>query len=57
MDLELLLRRATLSRRLNREAGGVSIFTFVPPGPRMSFQEMWAKEGFTGGTVGSGDLR
>jgi len=42
-----------LSRRLRDAAGGVSIFTFVPPGPGLSFQEMWAKEGHTGGTVGA----
>jgi RNA polymerase sigma factor (sigma-70 family) len=42
-----------LCRRLNSEPGGVSIFTFVPPGPGLSFQEVWAKEGYTGGTAGS----
>jgi hypothetical protein len=42
-----------LCRRLNSEPGGVSIFTFVPPGPGLSFQEVWAKEGYTGGTAGT----
>jgi RNA polymerase sigma factor (sigma-70 family) len=42
-----------LCRRLNSEPGGVSIFTFVPPGPGLSFQEVWAKDGFTGGTIGT----
>jgi RNA polymerase sigma factor (sigma-70 family) len=42
-----------LVRRLSGEPGGVSLFTFIPPGPSLSFQEVWAKEGYTGGTVGS----
>jgi F0F1-type ATP synthase beta subunit len=42
-----------LCRRLNSKPGGVSIFTFIPPGPGLSFQEVWAKEGFTGGTAGT----
>jgi len=42
-----------LSRRLAGDPTGVSIFTFVPPGPSGSLQEMWAREGYTGGTVGS----
>jgi RNA polymerase sigma factor (sigma-70 family) len=42
-----------LSRRLGREPGGVSIFAFVPPGPSDSFQEMWEREGYTGGTAGT----
>src|SRR2546422_1172415 len=40
-------------RRLSGEPGGGSLFTFIPPGPSLSFQEVWAKEGYTGGTVGS----
>ncbi|HEX5528642.1 MAG TPA: hypothetical protein VFZ82_03715, partial [Methylomirabilota bacterium] len=44
-----------LCRRLSREAGGLSIFAFIPPhpGPEREFQEMWAKEGHTGGTAGT----
>jgi RNA polymerase sigma factor (sigma-70 family) len=42
-----------LSRRLGGEPGGISIFAFVPPGPGASFQEMWEKEGYTGGTAGT----
>jgi RNA polymerase sigma factor (sigma-70 family) len=42
-----------VSRRVSDDCDGVSIFAFVPPGPGSSFQEMWAKEGHTGGTVGS----
>ena len=42
-----------ICRRVNKEPGGLSIFTFVPPGPGLSFQETWAKEGFTGGTAGT----
>jgi F0F1-type ATP synthase beta subunit len=42
-----------LSRRLSHKPGGVTIFSFIPPGPGASFQEMWAKEGYTGGTVGT----
>lgn len=44
-----------LCRRLSREPGGVSIFAFVPPydAPERAFQEMWAKEGYTGGTAGT----
>jgi F0F1-type ATP synthase beta subunit len=44
-----------LCRRLGHEPGGVSIFAFMPPhpGPEREFQEMWAKEGFTGGTAGT----
>jgi len=42
-----------LGWRLHREPGGVSIFAFIPPGPSLSFQEVWEKEGHTGGTVGS----
>jgi RNA polymerase sigma factor (sigma-70 family) len=42
-----------LSRRLNREPGGISIFAFIPPGPGRSFQEVWAEEGLTGGTIGT----
>lgn len=42
-----------LAWRLRTEPGGVSIFAFIPPGPGLSFQEVWEKEGHTGGTVGS----
>jgi F0F1-type ATP synthase beta subunit len=42
-----------LAWRLRAEPGGVSIFAFFPPGPGLSFQEVWEKEGHTGGTVGS----
>ena len=42
-----------LCRRLSSKPGGVSIFTFIPPGPSPSFQEVWAKEGHTGGTAGT----
>jgi len=44
-----------LCRRLSAEPGGVSIFAFIPPSPapEREFQEMWAKEGFTGGTAGT----
>jgi F0F1-type ATP synthase beta subunit len=44
-----------LCRRLSREPGGVSIFAFIPPydAPERAFQEMWAKEGYTGGTSGT----
>ena len=44
-----------LCRRLSREAGGISIFAFIPPydAPERAFQEMWAKEGYTGGTAGT----
>ena len=42
-----------LCRRLHEKPGGVSIFTFIPPGPGLSFQEVWAKESFTGGTAGT----
>jgi RNA polymerase sigma factor (sigma-70 family) len=42
-----------LAWRLRGEPGGVSIFAFIPPGPGLSFQEVWEKEGHTGGTVGS----
>ena len=42
-----------ICRRVNKEPGGLSIFTFVPPGPGLSFQETWAKEGLTGGTAGT----
>lgn len=44
-----------LCRRLSRGPGGVSIFAFIPPhpGPEREFQEMWAKEGHTGGTAGT----
>jgi F0F1-type ATP synthase beta subunit len=42
-----------LCRRLNSKPGGVSIFTFIPPGPGPSFQETWVKEGHTGGTAGT----
>lgn len=44
-----------LCRRLQHEPGGVSIFAFIPPydAPVRDFQEMWAKEGYTGGTAGS----
>jgi RNA polymerase sigma factor (sigma-70 family) len=44
-----------LCRRLSREPGGVSIFAFIPPhdAPERAFQEMWAKEGHTGGTAGT----
>ena len=41
-----------LAWRLRAERGGVSIFAFIPPGPGMSFQKAWEKEGHTGGTVG-----
>jgi RNA polymerase sigma factor (sigma-70 family) len=40
-------------RRVHSKPGGVSMFTFIPPGPGLSFQEVWAKEGFTGGTAGT----
>lgn len=39
--------------RLRSEPGGVSIFAFVAPGPSASFQEVWEKEGYTGGTAGT----
>jgi F0F1-type ATP synthase beta subunit len=40
--------------RLRAAAGGVSIFAFVPLGPsNLSFQDVWEKEGYTGGTVGA----
>jgi RNA polymerase sigma factor (sigma-70 family) len=40
--------------RLRAAAGGVSIFAFVPPGlSSASFQEVWEKEGYTGGTLGT----
>src|SRR5260370_35254452 len=44
-----------LGRRLSQEPGGVSIFAFIPPydAPERAFQEMWAKEGYTGGTAGT----
>ena len=44
-----------LCRRLSREPGGLSIFAFIPPhpGPEREFQEMWEKEGHTGGTTGT----
>jgi len=42
-----------LCRRLNEKPGGVSIFTFIPPGPGPSFQEVWVKEGHSGGTAGT----
>ena len=42
-----------LVRRLSGVPGGLSLFTFVPPGPGLSFQEVWAKEGYSSGTVGS----
>jgi RNA polymerase sigma factor (sigma-70 family) len=42
-----------LAWRLRDEPGGVSIFAFIPPGPGLSFQEVWEKEGHTGGTVGT----
>lgn len=44
-----------LCRRLSRERGGVSIFAFIPPHPatEREFQEMWEKEGYTGGTAGT----
>jgi RNA polymerase sigma factor (sigma-70 family) len=42
-----------ICRRVNKDPSGLSIFTFVPPGPGLSFQEVWAKEGFTGGTAGT----
>jgi RNA polymerase sigma factor (sigma-70 family) len=44
-----------LCRRLSQEPGGVSIFAFIPPydAPERAFQEMWAKEGHTGGTAGT----
>ena len=44
-----------LCRRLSREPGGISIFAFIPPydAPERAFQEMWAKEGYTGGTAGT----
>ena len=41
-----------LAWRLRRDPGGVSIFAFIPPGPSPSFQEIWEKEGHSGGTVG-----
>ena len=47
-----------LVRRLSADPGGLSLFTFVPPRPspsepEISFQEMWKKEGYSTGTVGS----
>jgi len=42
-----------LVRRLSSDRGGVSLFAFVPPGPGLSFQEVVAKEGYTGGTAGT----
>jgi RNA polymerase sigma factor (sigma-70 family) len=42
-----------LAWRLRGAPGGVSIFAFIPPGPGLSFQEVWEKEGHTGGTVGN----
>jgi RNA polymerase sigma factor (sigma-70 family) len=44
-----------LCRRLSRERDGVSIFAFIPPhaAPEREFQEMWEKEGHTGGTAGT----
>jgi RNA polymerase sigma factor (sigma-70 family) len=44
-----------LCRRLSREPGGISIFAFIPPyeATERAFQEMWAKEGYTGGTAGT----
>jgi RNA polymerase sigma factor (sigma-70 family) len=44
-----------LCRRLQDEPGGLSIFAFIPPydAPAGHFQEMWAKEGYTGGTAGT----
>ena len=44
-----------LCRRLSQAPGGVSIFAFIPPydAPERAFQEMWAKEGHTGGTAGT----
>jgi RNA polymerase sigma factor (sigma-70 family) len=42
-----------LVRRISGDPGGMSLFTFVPPGPGLPFQEVWAKEGFSTGTVGS----
>jgi RNA polymerase sigma factor (sigma-70 family) len=44
-----------LCRRLQHEPGGLSIFAFIPPydAPPRHFQEMWEKEGYTGGTAGS----
>ena len=42
-----------LVRRLSGDPGGPSLFTFIPPVPGLSFQEMWAKEGYSTGTVGS----
>jgi F0F1-type ATP synthase beta subunit len=42
-----------LVRRLSGDPGGVSLFTFIPPQPGRSFQEVWAEEGFTGGTAGT----
>ncbi len=42
-----------LCRRLSSDSGGVSIFTFIPPGPDIAFQEEWTKEGWTGGTAGT----
>jgi len=42
-----------LAWRLRGKPGGVSIFAFIPPGPGLSFQEVWEKEGYTGGTAGT----
>jgi F0F1-type ATP synthase beta subunit len=42
-----------LAWRLRKEPGGASIFAFIPPGPGLGFQEIWEKEGYTGGTVGT----
>lgn len=40
-------------RRLSSDSGGVSILTFIPPGPDIAFQKEWTKEGWTGGTAGT----
>ena len=53
LNAGLLVLTEELVRRLSGDPGGVSLFTFVPPGPGLSFQEVWAKEGHTGGTVGT----
>jgi len=34
-----------LVRRLSGEPGGVSLFTFIPPGPSLSFQESLGEGG------------
>jgi RNA polymerase sigma factor (sigma-70 family) len=42
-----------LVRRLSGDPGGVSLFSFAPPPPDISFSEAWRKEGYSEGTLGS----